>query len=365
MMPQISVFRQRALPFACVLALGLAACAPPRDLRPDLDADVWPPRLFSVSMESPENLVLTFDKDVTVVPDSLVVEQFDETGLIQTMQDDDDTLGPAVRIGDDGGERVVLAFDRPTRPGIRYSVGAAVEDSRGNSLQLVAFAYGYNDRVPQLQINEFTTRRSANHPEMAELLVLSDGNLGGVTVTTGTQREYSERLIFPSVDVRTGDYLLLHFRPEGAEHEISEFGDDLALSGGLNAQDHARDVWIPGASGLPSNNGVLAIWEHPAGPPIDAVAWTNRTSASDERYRGFGSLRMERWVEELVDAGAWVIEGLSPRPEDLIWIDYSTATRSMNRSPGAANTRSASDWHTAPTRGSSWGEENTTDVHMP
>lgn len=359
MMPRIIRFRQRSVLAPALCALLAVACSPPRDLRPDLNLDVWPPRLFSVAMAAPQELVLEFDKPVTVVADSLAVELFDETSA------DTDDDAPGIRVALDGESQVRLAFDRPTRPGIRYSVGAAVEDTRGNSLQLVAFAYGYNDRVPQLQINEFITRRSANHPEMAEVLVLSDGNLGGLTVTNGTKSDYIDRFIFPSVEVSAGEFILLHFRPEGAEHEISEFGDEIDLSGGLNAQDHARDIWIPGAAGLPGNNGVLAIWEHPAGPPVDAVAWTNRTSASDERYRGFGSARMESRVQELVDTGAWVIEGVRPRPEDLIWIDYSTATRSMNRSPGAANTRSATDWHTAPTRGSSWGEENTTEVHMP
>jgi hypothetical protein len=312
-------------------------------------------------MVSSDELLLQFDKAVEVVSDSLVVDVHNEAEKNQ--QGDEEP--PAVRVAADGAERVTLAFDRPTRPGIRYSVGAAVEDPQGNSLQLVAFAYGYNERIPELQINEFTTRRSSNHPEIAELLVLSDGNLGGLVVTNGTRSEYIDRYIFPSVEVEAGDYILLHFRPEGEAHEISEFGERIDRSGGLNAQDSARDIWITGAGGLPGNNGVLAIWQHPAGDAIDAVAWTNRTSGSDERYRGFGSSRMERWVDELVSAGAWQTDEPSARPEDLVWIDDSTATRSMNRSPGASNTRSAKDWHTAPTRGSSWGEENTTEIHVP
>lgn len=361
MLPQKPVFRQRRLLLVSLASAVFLACSPPRDLRPDLNADVWPPRLFSAAMVSGDELLLQFDKAVEVVSDSLVVEVHNEAE--ENQQGDEET--PAVRVAADGAERVTLTFDRPTRPGIRYSVGAAVEDPQGNSLQLVAFAYGYNERIPELQINEFTTRRSSNHPEIAEILVLSDGNLGGLVVTNGTRSEYIDRFIFPSVEVEAGDYILLHFRPEGEAHEISEFGERIDRSGGLNAQDSARDIWITGAGGLPGNNGVLAIWQHPAGDAIDAVAWTNRTSGSDERYRGFGSTRMERWVDELVSVGAWQTAEPSARPEDLIWIDYSTATRSMNRSPGAPNTRSAEDWHTAPTRGSSWGEENTTEIHVP
>ena len=70
-------------------------------------------------------------------------------------------------------------------------------------------------------------------------------------------------------------------------------------------------------------------------------------------------------TDAVVDENAWVIEGAVAWPEDLIYIDDSTATRSMNRTPGAKNTTSNEDWHTVPTSGSSWGEENTVERYMP
>ncbi len=313
-----------------------------------MDGDLHPPALIGAELVDPTTVEIRLNKEARAV-----VEAF--------------RLEPAetIRVSEEPGHTLIVHFEEDTEPGTRYTLAGAAEDADGNSLQFVVYLYGHNPEIPDLQINEFSTRRSANHPEIIELLVLEDGNLGGVTVTNGTSRDFDNRYVFPGVTVSAGEYVLVHFRPEGEDYEIDELGSNLAESGGLNAHPEARDVWVEGGSGLPSNNGVAAVYRTPGGDPIDAVAWTNRTRESDDRYRGFGSTRMLNWVEDLVRENAWVVEGAVAWPEDLIYIDDSTATRSMNRTPGAPNTRTRNDWHTAPTSGSSWGEENTTDRYMP
>lgn len=329
-------------------AFVLAGCTQIQDVRELVDGDLHPPALVGAELIDTNTAEIRLNKKARAVPDAFRLEPAGQ-----------------ISVSEKAGDTLTVHFEENTEPGTRYTLAGAAEDANGNSLQFVVYLYGYNPEIPDLQINEFSTRRSANHPEIVELLVHEDGNLGGVTITNGTSRDFNDRYVFPGVDVAAGEYVLVHFRPEGEDYEIDELGPDLAESEGLNAHPEARDVWVRGGSGLPSNNGVVAVYRTPGGDPIDAVAWTNRTRESDDRYRGFGSTRMKSWVEDLVSDKAWIIEGAQPWPEDLIYIGDSTATRSMNRTPGSSNTRTREDWHTAPTSGSSWGEENTTERFKP
>ena len=351
---------------AAGLLAAPVACTPARDVRSILDDDLHPPRLIGAEMTGRRTAVVRLSKAAEPIEEVFRLEVEADAAESSVSYPGEGTRAIDVAVGPGEAPHLLeVEFGEESEPGTRYTLGGAAEDDNGNSLQFVVYLYGYNPDLPEVQINEFNTRRSANHPEIVELLVLEAGNLGGMTITNGTASDFNSRYVFPGVAVAEGDYVLVHFRPEGIAEEVDELGDDLARSGGLNAHDAARDVWVRDGEGLPGNNGTIVVYESPGGGIVDAAPYTNRTSESDERYDGFGSTRMLEWVRHIVDEGAWVIEGAHPRPEDLIWIDDSTATRSMNRTPGAPNTRSRSDWHTAPTSGSTWGEENTTEIYEP
>ena len=351
---------------AAGLLAAPVACTPARDVRSILDDDLHPPRLVGAEMTGRRTAVVRLSKAAEPIEEVFRLEVEADAAESSVSYPGEGTRAIDVAVGPGEAPHLLqVEFGEESEPGTRYTLGGAAEDDNGNSLQFVVYLYGYNPDLPEVQINEFNTRRSANHPEIVELLVLEAGNLGGMTITNGTASDFNSRYVFPGVAVAEGEYVLVHFRPEGIAEEVDELGDDLARSGGLNAHDAARDVWVRDGAGLPGNNGTIVVYESPGGGIVDAAPYTNRTSESDERYDGFGSTRMLEWVRHIVDEGAWVIEGAHPRPEDLIWIDDSTATRSMNRTPGAPNTRSRSDWHTAPTSGSTWGEENTTEIYEP
>ena len=66
---------------------------------------------------------------------------------------------------------------------------------------------------------------------------------------------------------------------------------------------------------------------------------------------------------ELVAHGGWSISGQSVCPEDAVNPDGSTGTRSICRASVPSDTDTASDWHIVPTRGSTFGEENSDQVY--
>jgi hypothetical protein len=94
------------------------------------------------------------------------------------------------------------------------------------------------------------------------------------------------------------------------------------------------------------------------------VLYSKRSSASDTLYRGFGSGETLERVEELAREGGWAARAETVRPEDAVNPEESTATRSLCRGSASADTDRAADWHTVPTRGSTFGAENSDEVYV-
>ena len=320
-----------ALIVAAVMAAGgLIGCTPLQDFAASGGVDLEPPRFVSLAVVDSRTVTVTLDKPAEPV----------EYGLSVTP-----SLGE-IRSETTGNE-LVISTELAAEPGAEYLVEATVEDASGNSLSFLARFFGHNERVPQLLINELNPRGTGNNPETVELIALSDGNLAGITLYNGTAGSWDSKLILPPEEVAAGDFLLAHFRPHAAEHET------------------ALNFWVPEGAGLPTNNGVVTLYTVPGGAILDAVIYSDRTSESDERYRGFGTTRMMQRVDEVVAAGAWLIEGELARPEDVVDVTLSTATRSLNRSSDSANSNSRADWHVVPTRGSTFGETNSDELHEP
>lgn len=335
-----------------LILVGLVSisCAPLPPV-PFLDeVDVAPPIVEGLRFAGPQALVVEFDEAVEVVSGPLASAGVESVEL----EADPSSAGRALR----------FRFGPPPAPETEHHVEAQVRDAAGNHLRFLARFYGLNPMLPAMIINELTTQGSGSHPDLVEIRVLSDGNLAGGCLYEGTPSDWEQRYVFPAVDVRAGDYLVVHFKPEGIPEEVDETVSP-AASGGNDACAAAWDFWVPDGSGLSGNNGTIVLCENPLGGIIDAVLYSNRTSASDERYRGFGSTSVMARADELAAAGAWTFGGEVIAPEDAVDPEPSTATRSMARWSSGEDSNSASDWHITPTRGLSPGEPNTDEVYEP
>ena len=329
-----------------VSGITVFSCAPLPPVAFLPGADVEPPVITGLRLLSAVELEVSFNEPIRLVsgprhPESVALEEAVVEALV-----------------------LLVRFAEPPTPEHEHYVEAQVSDVAGNNLRFVVRFYGLNTLLPAMLINEFITKHSANHGEFVEIRILSDGNLAGATLHEGIPGDWDQRFIFPSVDVVAGDYVVVHFRPQGIPEEVNETVDR-AISGGRNASPDAWDFWVNGGTGLSSNNGVLTLCENPLGGYIDAVLYSNRTSDSDDRYRGFGSTRLMERADAIVTAGAWVASSVTAAPEDAIDSGPSTATRSMSRASDGRDTNSRADWHITPTRGSTPGGSNTDEVHVP
>ena len=321
------------------------SCAPGSE-SPGLSfsADLLPPQLQTATPEG-KSIQFVFDEpigpalpEVSIEPD-LTIEELSVDGKTLTLY-----LGSEQLIGEP------------------YTARVTVSDSSRNSLTFLYRFYGWNPRIPRILINEINPRGSGKTPDCIELYTVKGGNLGGLTLKVGTENRYSQKFIFPAIEVADGSYILIHTKKEGLPEEINEIGE-IDESGGLLASDNARDFWLPEAKGLPGNNGAVTLFSQNGGDVIDAVLWSNRSDDMEDDKLGWTSEGFI-FAEDMATAEAWHSENSHiPLPSDAVDVSVSTATRSLCRASSPEDTDSAADWHTVPTRGATFGTVNTDEEY--
>ena len=329
-----------------ILPALLLGCGPFPDLRRIAAGDISPPVLLGAESITTRSAILLFNEPVAPVDGSMTLEPTIQPSAVSCTENS-----------------VVLDFSDDLTPGAPYFIESTVEDGTGNRTRFITQFYGFNPRIPEVVINEFITQGSGSHPDVVELLVLEDGNLSGMCVVEGTKNFWKDRCILPSVEVSTGDFVLVHFKPDGIASEIDET-IDRAASDGKDTSPEAWDYWVKEGNGLSGNNGVLTVYDKPEGRLIDGVLYSNRTSSSDQKYRGFGSKDVMLMADELHSEGGWKAGGELVTPEDGVNPDESTSTRSMSRSSSSLDTDSGADWHITPTRGATFGETNIDEIYV-
>lgn len=317
--------------------------------------DRVPPVLLSHSIEGDDEssrLMILFDEPSLIDADTIVAEPECSLSLSQNDQ-----------------EQVFLDFANPCLPGQLYTLRFDVSDQEGNSNWFILTFYGPNPHLPDTLLNEISILGTSSRPDMIEFYVREGGNTAGLTLFLGIESLSSGSYIFPSIEVTTGEYIILHCRPEGGDEEVSELGDDLSLSGGVRAVEGVRDLWVGEDLNLPGTSGILSLLTSPlGGDMMDRIVYTNRTADPLDQYLGWTSTLWSQ-VEEMSlftpSQRGWVFQGEYLLPEEAVSSSYSTSTRTLCRSSLSEDSDSWNDWHTGITSGSSFGEVNSDDLYEP
>ena len=335
-------------PVILMSLLWLLSCAPASDISgPPFSADLLPPELQKALTPDARKICFIFDEPVIPAQSGVRVEPDLSVNSITA----------------DGNSLTVL-FDSDQMIGESYTARISVSDTSGNSLLFLYRFSGWNPRIPEILINEINPRGSGKTPDCIELYAATGGNLGGLCLKVGSENRYSAEIIFPAVEIPGGEFLLVHAKAEGIAEEIDEI-ENLDASGGLLAVDCARDFWLPGAPGLPGNNGAVTLYTRKGGEIIDAVLWSNRSDNSNDEKLGWTGEGFI-FASDLAAGGAWTAEYAEiPYPSEAIDVSLSTATRSLCRNRVPADSNRNSDWHTVPTRGQSFGTANTDEIYEP
>jgi hypothetical protein len=340
-----NIMKYNALIFS--LMLILSGCFPFPDRNRNSYGDITPPVFTGLSAESPTTVTFNFDEAVTPKPELF--------RLSDNLQLSSVTFA---------GSTVTVTTNASMLPGRRYNAEVHVTDNRANHSAIITSFYGYNDKVPDIVINEIRVNGSKSRPDAVELLVKSPGNTAGLTIYRGSSGFNESGLTLPPIKVAKGDYFVIHFRPEGLEQEIDEVSDK-TVSGGRESGDSHYDFWVKDGAGLSGTNGTVSLYTNPSGSLIDTIVYSNRNWKEDERYGSFGTSRAYNCITEIFEQGGWQSEtpGLI-KPEDCVSPDGSTSTRTICRSNGE-DTDSLRDWHIVPSSSCTMGTVNCEEVYQP
>ena len=275
---------------------------------------------------------------VTSVSSSVIRLEFNEPVLVYGK-----TFEPLSARAD--GKFIYVSLDCFLLPGMKSDVSGRVKDYSGNTSGFTIQVWGFNPDLPEVLINEFTTKGTAKSPDRTEILIMTQGNINGMTLYSGVPNDFDVSVVFGDIDVRTGDMIVVWWTEELPEQVPSGPSD----AGGARV----FNICAGSADNLPSNNGTLVICENPAlgSDVIDAVVYSN-FSQSHEGYGTRSALERARWV---IESGAW--------SGDAVDSTSSTATRSMGRLPGCVDTDSSRDWIVTVTGGSTFGAVNSAEAY--
>ncbi|MDR1218531.1 MAG: hypothetical protein LBK73_02865 [Treponema sp.] len=264
------------------------------------------------------------------------------------------------------GTDVVITVSGGAAAGERVTADILVEDEHNNTLHTLTSFRTRNDRLPSFVLTEIRTETSKPKGEFVEVKLSSDGNLGALRLFSATNGVDAPLFEFEPVEVKKGEYVVIHLRTY-EDGSVDEDGTDLAAASATEAQSTARDFWLPDAvERLRKTDAVFFLDQDDA--VLDAVLFSADGTWGSKTYSG----DMAKAAQMLGEQGAWtatsagvVPAGGVPAPADAFSSANTTATRTICRREAAADTNTAGDWYITVGSGATPGKPNNTGVYAP
>ena len=322
-----------------VLFLVVLSCSTEGDIQQVLGKSVEAPVFVDCRPVSSTVLSFRFSTPVKVV--SL---DFDTAVEIDSVED---------------GREVKVTFTGPLGEGKKVTADILVEDQDRNTLNVIVPFRTRNDRMPALVFNELRTENTKPKAEFVEFRTLAPGNLGAMRLFIAGHSLAKPAYEFPPAEVQAGEYIVLHLRTV-EDGTADETGDNLALSGGTDAQKDARDFWLPGNSKILHKTDALWLVDQDD-RIIDAILmsenlaeeWSAKDSkiASAAEYLG----REKAWLPAAgeIPESAWF-----PKPAAALRTTGTTNTRTICRDESIPASPKAGNWYITATSCATPGKPN-------
>jgi hypothetical protein len=291
-------------------------------------ASVEAPAFISCKAASPTDITFGFTTPVKVV--SL---NFDTPVEVESITD---------------GAQVKVALKQRLVEGELVTADILVEDEHRNTLNVLAPFTARNNRIPSIQLTELRTEYSKPKVEFVEIKTLSSGNLGALRLFIASNGMDSPVFVFPSVEVQSGEYIIVHLRSI-EEGLVNETGVNLYASAGTEAAPGGRDFWVPGTTKLLRKTDAVFLMDQDD-KVLDAIMLRKE---SDTTWKD----GLAQAAELLGKQRAWT--GSVPQPSDAIASDATTVTRTISRNEGIPDSNSAADWFITATSSATPGTLNT------
>ncbi len=303
-----------------------------------LDGDYTPPRYIEAEFPSSSSVILYFSEKIEKIDAELCNDTTKEVSecLIRSCENE----------AEEGGRfPVAVDFSTQTQCGYPYTLYACAGDERGNTLTFSFSFPGYNDRIPKIILNEVRTEYTKPKVEFIELRVIEDGNIGGLVLYNANDGE-DKKYIFPPVEVKKDEFIVLHYRKieENCIDELSSLDE----SSGTDASSSARDFWVQDTSARIGSSDVILLKSSCSGSIIDALLF------SESGKENWKTAEMEEAAQKAYECGAWST-GFSV--QDALCSDYVTTTRTLSR-------QNDGSWITTASGGASPGRENSVKSYI-
>ncbi len=229
------------------------------------------------------------------------------------------TINTIVQISEDCTS-VQFIMEKECEIGQRYEIYGVVEDKTGNTLSFCVPFTGYNSHVPKLVMTELLVKygtgtknkQTVYRNEFVELLALSDGNLAGLEIVSGSDGE-SKKYVIPPTEVCAGEIVLVHLRCAG-EGCISE-GENLNEATAPHSRNGVRDIWSENATAcLNDKTDVIILRNGPEGTLLDAFMYAAEDAVDWKKgAKTLAEKACEAGLYETADiAEAYPSRGVSP-----------------------------------------------------
>jgi len=287
---------------------------------------------------SQKEIVFAFSQSVTMKGLSINTEQGQEIAIAA----EHEKLGK--------GKTITVSLAENLQSGQVLIADFIAEDDYNNNVDRKIFFSSTATSAPALQINELRTENTNPKVEFIEFKMLSSGNLGALRVYAASNDKASLIYTFGSVEVKEGEYVVLHLRTIDKELPKDELGMNLDESGGTDSCPTARDFWI-------SSNEVLrktdAVYVMDGDWVLDAVMFADNSNAwSGKDY-------FVKTAELLFSKHAWKsLTGDIAGVVDTVNSSGTTATRTICRDETVENDHTAANWYVTITSGATPGKAN-------
>ncbi|MDR2485778.1 MAG: hypothetical protein LBD55_10330 [Treponema sp.] len=258
------------------------------------------------------------------------------------------------------GDMVQVQLNREVNAGERITTDILVEDTHKNTLNVLVPFKARNDRLPSFMITELRTEYSKPKTEFVEIKTLTAGNLGALRLFIASNGIDIPVFEFPPVEVRAGEYIVIHLRSLETEI-INETGGNLNASKGTEAFSESRDFWVPDAKKWLRKTDAVFFMDQDD-KVLDAVVLSETPDSWESKQE------VAKAVELLAKQGAWSASGKnngSPGPADAVATKAATVTRTVCRDERITDNNRSANWYITGTSGATPGKPNNSKRYVP
>lgn len=333
----------------CCSVLGVSCKLTPEGIT-ILTGDYVSPKLIEYSVVDVNLLNLKFSKEVKL--EDVCVYDYKTSELILDEE--------KILCSSSDNLDINLKFAEKTQCGKDYRLCGNANDGKGNSLAFQLKFTGYNENVPVLFLSEIRTEYTKGKIEFIELYVAKAGNMSGVQLLCANGKTSLE-YVFPSCEVVSGEYLVLHCR-KLEDNCIDELTMNLEECSAISSSATGRDFWMDNQSASIGKTDVILLKNRKGGKIIDALLFAE----SEKNWKE--ETEMENYAKAAYDSGIWP-NGFSTA--EALCSDGVTVSRTLSRikfpseNLGENYICNKDDWIVTKTSGASPGKANCTIKYEP